>query len=387
MPASGSTNTVVLARAQSSDALNTDPHTGRAQPSTRPARSLEIDCLRVLSASTLFYWHVGLSTGWPLYSYSSWATGVFVTTSVFCAVRFSRHRKHLLQGGLRGAWLFVADRFVAVYPAYAIITMLIFAGSFLHPAVGRESGFSIQELVINLMMINAYVGARFFTAPMWFIPFIFQVYILIPLLCRLIRWPRAALAMTTAISVLMSMLAYRVAPLQAAEICRTWSPVFRLPPVFLGVALGMLPSSKWPQVVMTFAICVVSETALIFVLPDMQLTLIRQMQGLIALVLLTLLAVLVARVVRAIPSVDWWTTLLGQASFPFFITHAVLVSFIWSRVGGAIAVWLTYFFVCWMGAAAFALVYRSGIERLRRVVFSREAWKSDLDGRSAVGTR
>ena len=57
MPASGSTNTVFLARAQSSDALNTDPHTGRAQPSTRPARSLEIDCLRVLSASTLFYWH------------------------------------------------------------------------------------------------------------------------------------------------------------------------------------------------------------------------------------------------------------------------------------------------------------------------------------------
>jgi hypothetical protein len=54
---------------------------------------------------------------------------------------------------------------------------------------------------------------------------------------------------------------------------------------------------------------------------------------------------------------------------------------------GAIAVWLTYFFVCWMGAAAFALVYRSGIERLRRVVFSREAWMSDLDGRSAVGTR
>jgi hypothetical protein len=193
-----------------------------------------------------------------------------------------------------------------------------FRGSFLHPAVGRESGFSVQELVINLMMINAYVGARFFTAPMWFIPFIFQVYILIPLLCRLIRWPQAALAMTTAVSVLTSMLAYRVAPLQAAEICRTWSPVFRLPPVFLGVALGMLPSSKWPQVVMTFAICVVSETALIFVLPDMQLTLIRQMQGLVALVLLTLLAVLVARLVSAIPSVDWWTTLLGQASFPVF---------------------------------------------------------------------
>ena len=83
----------------------------------------------------------------------------------------------------------------------------------------------------------------------------------------------------------------------------------------------MLPSSKWPQVVLTFAVCVVSETALIFVLPQMQLTLIRQLQGLIALVLLTLLAVLVARVVRAIPSVDWWTTLLGQASFPFFITH------------------------------------------------------------------
>src|SRR5215471_18242162 len=105
---------------ESSDALNTDPHTGGVQPPTRPARWLEIDCLRVLSASTLFYWHVGLSTGWPLYFYSSWATGVFVTTSVFCAVRFSRHRKHLLHGGLRGAWLFIADRFVAVYPAYAI---------------------------------------------------------------------------------------------------------------------------------------------------------------------------------------------------------------------------------------------------------------------------
>jgi len=285
----------------------------------------------------------------------------------------------LLVGGVREAWLFFADRFVAIYPAYVIITILIFAGSFLHPAIGHVKAFSIQDLLINLLMINAYVGADFFSDPMWFIPFILQVYVLIPFLCRLLRWPKTALVLTAAVSVLACVLTYRMAPHQAAEICRTWSPIFRLPPVFLGVALGILPWSLSPQIVMTFAICVTGETALMFVFPDMQLTLFRQMQGLIALVVLTPLAFLLARLSRAIPSAEWWTTLFGQASFPFFITHSVLVSFIWNRVGNAVAVWLTYFVVCWVGAAGFALLYRSGIDRLRRVVFSREAWMRDIE--------
>jgi peptidoglycan/LPS O-acetylase OafA/YrhL len=108
---------------------------------------------------------------------------------------------------------------------------------------------------------------------------------------------------------------------------------------------------------------------------------------LIALVVLTSLAFLLARLSRAIPSAEWWTTLLGQASFPFFITHTVLVSFIWNRVGNAVAVWLTYFVVCWVGAAGFALLYRSGIDRLRRVVFSREAWMRDIEIVGSAGAR
>jgi peptidoglycan/LPS O-acetylase OafA/YrhL len=350
---------------------------------TDTRRSSEIDCLRILSASTLFYWHVGNSTGWPLYPLSSWTTGVFVTASTYCAVRFSRHRSQLTDGGRQGAWSFVADRFVAVYPAYAIVTMLIFAGSFLHPAVGRVRAFSIQELAINLSMLNAYIGVDFFTAPMWFIPFIFQVYALIPLLARFLRWPKAGLVGTTALSVLASLMAYRIAPREAAEICRTWSPIFRLPPGFLGVALGMLPWSAWPGVVVTFVVCVAGETALMFVFPDMQLTLVRQMQGLVALALLTATAFLVARLAKAMGVTQWWTTLLGQASFPFFLTHAVLVSFIWSRVGNAVGVWLIYFVACWIGAAGFALIYRAVIARLRRVVFSRK----DLDRAAAMSPR
>jgi len=326
----------------------------------------EVDFLRILSASALFYWHVGLSTGWPLAVLSSWSTGVFVTTSAFCAVRFSRHRKGLHEGSFTATRNFLVDRFVAVYPAYAIITLLIFAGSFLHPATGHSAAFSLPELGVNLLMVNPYVGVDFFSAPMWFIPFIFQVYLLIPILCRCHGWPVLGMTISTVVSIFSCWLAYHVAPREAEEICRTWSPIFRLTPVFLGVALGMLSSvSLVPRILGAFAMCSVGELMLAPVFPEMSHTLRRPAQGLVAFLVLGFVAFLLARTIKHAPSVQWWTTLLGQASFPFFITHAVMISFVWTRFGNNVPLWLGYFLLCWMGSAIFALFYRSGIGRLR----------------------
>jgi peptidoglycan/LPS O-acetylase OafA/YrhL len=331
----------------------------------------EIDCLRILSASALFYWHVGLSAGWPLAVFSSWATGVFVTTSAFCAVRFSRHRKGLQHGSPGAAQRFLADRFLAVYPAYTIITLLIFAGSFVHPATGHAGPFSVTELGVNLLMLNPYVGVEFFSAPMWFIPFIFQVYLLIPLFCRYHRWPIWGMAASTVLSVFSCWLAYRVAPRQAAEICRTWSPMFRLTPVFFGVALGTLSSaSLLPRIVAAFAVCALGELAVVPVFPEMANTLRRPMQGFVALIVLGLAACLLARAIKHAPSLQWWATLLGQASFPFFITHAVMISFLWAHFRDNTILWLGYFVLCWVGSGIFALFYRSGIERLRSIVIA-----------------
>jgi peptidoglycan/LPS O-acetylase OafA/YrhL len=286
-------------------------------------------------------------------------------------VRFSRHRKDLQQGSFRAARSFLIDRFLAVYPAYAIITVLIFAGSFLHPAIGHTGAFSVTELGVNLLMINPYIGVEFFSAPMWFIPFIFQVYLLIPLFCRYLRWPIAGMLVSTILSVFSCWLAYRVAPHEAAEICRTWSPMFRLTPVFFGVALGTLASaSLLPRMIAVFAACTLGELAVIQVFPEMGETLRRPMHGLVALVVLWLAACLLARTIRNAPSLQWWATLLGQASFPFFITHAVMISFVWTHVGNNTVVWLGYFVVCWVGSGIFAFFYRSGIERLRRVVIA-----------------
>ena len=68
--------------------------------------------------------------------------------------------------------------------------------------------------------------------------------------------------------------------------------------------------------------------------------------------------------------IQWWTTLLRQASFPFFITHAVMVSFLWAHFGNNAALWFGYFLVCWVGSVIFALFYRFGSVRLRKAIIA-----------------
>ncbi len=340
------------------------------------SRNPEVDILRILCASALFNGHAQLVNGqWAIPNFNTWITGIFIGLAGFSAVRFSHHREELRNGNYRKWPAFVFDRFLSFYPAYAAITLLIFLGSFLHPAANHTTAFSFSDLLCNLLMVNQYIGKDYFSAPMWFAPFILQVYLLIPVLCLLTRWPKTGLVLCTVISTTASLGVYAVDPQNANEICRSWSPLFRLTFVFFGITLGMASSpAQLPGIFLTVGLCALAKLSLIAVFPAMEVTLLRPAHALTALLVLITAAILLAKILRSLaPSLQRGTTLLGQASLPFFLGHTVLMNFLCDHFGNNPWIWAGYFLFCWAGAVVFTLVYRSAIKALRHRLVPRFA--------------
>lgn len=325
--------------------------------SPRRPRNFTIDFLRILSASALFYWHVGIYTHWPGFRLGSWATGVFISTATFCAVRYSRDRAALLSGIPSHGFRFFRHRFWDLYPTYVFVTLLIFFGSFLHPATGHTHPFSVTDLALNLLMLSQYAGKDYFTAPMWFLPVILQVYLLIPLLVRFVNRPKTGLAGCALISTVACLAVHAAAPDRAVSICNTWSPIFRLTPVFLGLVLGLLPDRRaLPGILLTVALCALARLALVPFFPNLEPTFARPAHFLFALGGLTGVALLLTRSASASPRFPRLITQLGRASFPFFLIHGVLIAFLWNHFGNSAALWGAYFVACWLVSLGFVAV-------------------------------
>jgi peptidoglycan/LPS O-acetylase OafA/YrhL len=191
-----------------------------------------------------------------------------------------------------------------------------------------------------------------------------QVYLLLPLIERLLARipPVIVLIVAFLLSFELTMIVSVQYPWKAIEICCSWSPIFRLPEVVLGVFLGMLFSqrARLPSGIVFLAVYIVASFCLLqsanyYPIPEVVAAL--PCAGLILGVLITVIAVLM------FVALSWSIhirsfRLLGNASFPFFLIHGVAIRFIYAKFGANVFIWLGYFLVCWCASIILTLFDR-----------------------------
>jgi peptidoglycan/LPS O-acetylase OafA/YrhL len=216
-------------------------------------------------------------------------------------------------------------------------------------------------LVLGCLGIGEYLGYRALSQVMWFVPFVLQVYALLPLMNWLVArvYPASVLIAAFGLTLLVTTAVYAYWPAGAADISCRWSPVFRLAEVCLGVFLGRcLARRRRPSGAIAFAALYLAVSGAFVLLRDGEkysspIWLVAlPWSGLIVGALITLTSVLLLLVLRRIaPRLNY--RLLGAASFPFFLIHAAGIQTVYGKFGANAFVWLAYYVLCW--AAAFVL--------------------------------
>jgi peptidoglycan/LPS O-acetylase OafA/YrhL len=334
----------------------------------RPRRSVEIDLLRIFCASLLFYYHTGIAAKWPFYEYATFASGTFIALAGYCAVRYSRYSDALRNPSVRNVSQYFFDRFLSVYPAYAAITLILFAGSYFYPARGESGPFTLQELACNLLMINQYVGMRYFTEPMWFVPFILQLYLLMPALYFLAaRLSGLGIAVCSLASLTACIAVHCIDPVHTGMICKDWSPVFRLAPAFLGIASGMYPSAGLLAfLLLAWLACSGARFAVLPWFPGLEAVFFRSFYSAIAFALLLGPALVTGRVIERCGRLARnMVELMGKATLPFFLSHGMMIHFLWTRFGRTQGIWIAYFVCCWIWSILFTIAYIRVLKVLR----------------------
>jgi peptidoglycan/LPS O-acetylase OafA/YrhL len=308
-------------------------------------RTAEIDILRILAASTIFFHHVGLWVGWPLALWGEYAVATFIYLTSFCAIRYSRTATASL-------WKYWLSRFKAIYPVFAFISLGIFAASFFVAPHKTPSGYSVGDLVANLLMISGFLGRPWLSEPMWFVPFVLQIYFILPFLKEIpSRWyilPAAFVFSGLACAIPYCLLS----PYHAYGICRNWSPIFRMPEVMFGLVLGRARSRS--EVIFAVAVylgCCILAVMGAALLHTGESTAVMPIKGLVVTGLLVLLMSATLMFVKQ--SAKPLISLMGRASLPFFLLHGTGIAIIFRKFGTFIPVWGGYFVICWVTSILF----------------------------------
>jgi peptidoglycan/LPS O-acetylase OafA/YrhL len=318
------------------------------------------DCGRILGATAVFYFHVGLQTGYPLSRWGEYAVAMFILLSGVAYTGFSSLRPTDGPSYAR----YVAARIKAILPVWIAINGAIYLASFCYPsALGRP--FTFPEFLLSCAGLSQYFGHRYLSTVMWFVPFILQAYFLFPLLDPVLDRVPAALmiVLAYALSLPLMALVYEYWPLYATEICRNWSVLFRLPEVCLGVALGrgIFRRCRPREAVAALAAFAAVSLALATVcsnhFPAQAYVLSLPWNGLVVTAVITVAALLVAAAggSRLNPGL---LRLLGAASFPFFLAHGAGIRFIHCHSASGAAGWPVYFLLCWALAVVITVLTR-----------------------------
>ena len=318
-----------------------------------------VDLGRALAVTSIFYFHVGVNTHYPLSQYGHFAVGFFIVLAGLAYMCFSR--THVTD---RGSYFrYFGDRLLALFPIFIIVNLLIFAASYVYPS-GLGRPYTLGELILSSLGLSQYFGYRYLSVVMWFVPFILQVYLLLPLIERLLAWipPVIVLIVAFLLSFELTMIVSIQYPWKAIEICCSWSPIFRLPEVVLGVFLGMLFSQRvrLPGGIVFLAVYVVASFCLLhsvnyYPIPEVVSAL--PWAGLMLGALITAIAILMFVALSCSVHIRSFR-LLGNASFPFFLIHGVAIRFIYAKFGANILAWLGYFLLCWCASIILALFDR-----------------------------
>jgi peptidoglycan/LPS O-acetylase OafA/YrhL len=194
------------------------------------------------------------------------------------------------------------------------------------------------------------------TAPMWFIPFVLQVYLILPLLAkRPVRlWAIPAAFLISGGACALVYVLQPATPEHAYAICRNWSPIFRLPEVIVGWLLGRARTLTEVTVpVSLYILCCAAVAVLAGYCPQASPTILLPLKGAVAFVVLGTLGAAILPLVKN--HAAGAVALLGRASFPFFLLHGPGIVFMGSKFGANVLPWVLYFVLCWIGAVLFTV--------------------------------
>jgi len=322
-------------------------------------RAIPVDLLRILGASAIFYFHGGLVTGWPLSQWGEFAVATFIYLASFCAMRYSPPAP----GRTRSYWW---SRFKAVYPTFAVISIILFAASFLYSP--RKTGFHYtgEDLAANLLMVSQYVGRPWMTQPMWFVPFVLQLYLILPFLVRTpvrLRTMLAAFVVSGAACAAVFALLPTHADF-ANGVCRNWSPIFRLPEVLFGCILARSRSvaGAAAPVAGYIACCALFALSALPYPPALPTLLLPLKGAVVSLVLAAIAAVFLPFIKDKHAGI---VGLFGRAAFPFFLLHGPGIGFVSDKFGRNIPAWILYFVLCWAAAIALMLALEKTLRRAK----------------------
>jgi peptidoglycan/LPS O-acetylase OafA/YrhL len=358
-----------------SDSAYSPPHETKV---LRKNRAPEVDLIRIISASLLFYFHTGITVHWYSFQWAGYVTGTFIPITTYCALKWSRHRHQLLTGNFSSAKGFIRDRFLGLYPIYAFFCLLIFLGSYLHASEGQSGPFSPGELGVSLLMINQFLGMEFFTNPMWFVPFVLQIYLLVPVLARFAKFPAMGMAGCTAISLILCITVSKLSGDLTYRICNSWSPLLRLPLVFLGVTFATAkPRQAWISFAV-FAGGVLLGLLLRPLFPALDYVLMKRLYSMLAMILIFTTGLCMGYLMRKCLKSWDWLSLMGQATMPFFLSHCVMIRFIYGKWGGSPLVWTGYFVCCWLGSIVFVKIWSAMVQKIATLRAKRKPKPSSL---------
>lgn len=309
------------------------------------------DIGRILGASAIFYFHVGIATRYPLFKWGDFAVSFFIILSGLAHVCFSS-----VKPDGDGSWIgYVKGKMRGIFPMFVAVNLLIFAASYVYPsALGRP--FNVMELLLSSSGLSQYFGFRYLSTVMWFVPFILQAYLFFPWIEKLLNSVPGvvviigAFLLSTALNVAVFAL---VADEKSTEVCRNWCPLFRLPEVCFGVLLGKeikgrLSASGIVSAGVYAALAVILAV-LPFSLPDQSYIQKLPLNGLIMTTLIAVLAVSFTPLLRGTGKLPMLRT-LGLAAYPFYLTHGIAILFIFKKAGVSPVVWILYYVACWGGS-------------------------------------
>ena len=199
--------------------------------------SVTMDVGRILAASVIYYFHVGLFRHCPLSTFGEFAVEYFVILSGVSYILFTSTKPSTPSEYFK----YIKKRLTSLFPVFCVVNVVFYLGSFYHPSeLGRPYRF--VEFLASTTGVSMYLGWKYMSGVMWFMPFIMQVYLLIPLVDWWARRLNPIILLLVAFC--LSCLFAHMVPffvkedLAAKLVCKNWSPIFRLPEVCVGVIVG-----------------------------------------------------------------------------------------------------------------------------------------------------
>jgi peptidoglycan/LPS O-acetylase OafA/YrhL len=323
-----------------------------------------LDIGRILAASVIFYFHIGLFGHYPFSSYGEFAVEYFVILSGVSYILFSKSRLTVPSE----YYAYIKRRWAALFPMFLLVNVAIYLGSFFYASVqGRP--FTFVEFLASAAGISQYLGWKYMSTVMWFFPFIMQVYLLLPLIDWTARRINPVILVLLAFGV--SCLLAQTVPLfvrsdfQAMLVCKNWSPVLRLPEVCVGIILGrtvLANSRAWDGIL---AVVVFGMLSLAVSLLESANTLAQfymPWEGFWVPAVLLGVAALLSPVLHK-------TNMrllrgLGIASYSFFLLHAAPLAAINHHFQSRAVVWAAYYLICWSFAIASTQVLAQATKKL-----------------------